>query len=104
MPAAPFVNGSQDSRTMTSHGSALLSLPYVHSQANLNNTYFDHTNIILYDVLGIINSLAPFDIFWSTMLDVHKIGIPAQITLISEYWIGTKVLGNSHWIYPPSIF
>ena len=38
------------------------------------------------------------------MLDVHKIGIPAQITLISECWIGTKVLGNSHWIYPPSIF
>ena len=53
--------------------------------------------------------LRPFDIFWSTMLDVkrcpvHKIGIPAQITLISECWIGTKVLGNSHWIYPPSIF
>ena len=43
---------------MTSHGSALLSLPYVHSQANLNNTYFDHTNIILYDVSRIINSLA----------------------------------------------
>ena len=43
---------------MTSHGSALLSLTYVYSQANLNNTYFDHTNIILYDVSRIINSLA----------------------------------------------
>ena len=31
--------------TMTSHGSALLSLLYVHSQlANLNNIYFDHIN------------------------------------------------------------
>ena len=38
------------SRTMTSHGSALLSLLYVHSQANLTNTYFDHTNIIMYDI------------------------------------------------------
>ena len=46
------------SRTMTSHGSALTSLPYVHSQANLITIYFDHTNINLYDVLRIINSLA----------------------------------------------
>ena len=38
------------SRTMTSHGSALLSLLYVHSQANLINIYFDHTSIIMYNI------------------------------------------------------
>ena len=36
--------------TMTSHGFALLSLLNVHSQANLNNIYFDHINIIMYDI------------------------------------------------------
>ena len=41
------------SRTMMMHGLALLSLhnSVVHSQANLNNIYFDHININTYDYL-----------------------------------------------------
>ena len=78
MPAAPHVNGSKDSRTMTSHGFALLSLLNVHSQANLNNIYFDHININTYDYLE--NELPGF-----------AVGTNSTNNRISWIWMRKKI-------------
>ena len=63
---------------MTMHGLALLSLhnPVVHSQANLNNIYFDRMNINTYDYLeNKITWLRGLDKFklkknWGRILDL----------------------------------